>query len=85
MRPEMLAQSDHRLGRAEDEIAVGRKLAGEAGENVDLGRLVEIDQYIAAEDDVELAEEEKSRRRLRGRNCTMRGSPARSPIGRPFG
>ena len=55
-RLERVGQTDHGLGRAEQEISIGRHDARDPLEHVDLGRLVEIDQHVAAEHDVERAE-----------------------------
>ena len=55
-RLEAVGQADHRLGRAEHEIAVALGDARDAVEHADLGLLVEIDQHVAAEHHVERAE-----------------------------
>src|SRR5450631_4385657 len=50
---EGVGQPDHRFGGAEHQKAIGLGRLGEAVEYVGLGILVEIDQDVAAEDDVE--------------------------------
>src|SRR5260221_378972 len=53
---QLVADAEDGLGAAEIEMAVRRHLAAETVEDQRLGRLVEIDQDIAAEDDIEAAE-----------------------------
>src|SRR5262249_43822399 len=55
-RAERLGETDHRLGGAEHQEAVGLEHLGDAVEHADLGLLIEIDQHAAAEHDVEIAE-----------------------------
>src|SRR3546814_15222861 len=45
-----------RSGAAEEQGAVRHQLVGDAGQDLGLGRLVEIDQHVASEHDIELAE-----------------------------
>src|SRR4051812_21452783 len=52
-----VGQSDHGFRRAEEQIPVGLADLLEAAEDVALGRLVEIDQHIATEDDVEFTQQ----------------------------
>src|SRR5437868_2822562 len=53
---EFVGDAEHRLGAAEEEEAVLRHQAGDAVQDLALGRLVEIDQHVADEDHVEPAE-----------------------------
>ena len=56
MRLERVGEADHCLGSAEREETVGLHALGESSENLRLHLLIEIDQHVAAEDDVELTE-----------------------------
>ena len=56
MRREGVRQPDHGLGGAEHDRASRVEGAGEAAQHVGLRGGVEIDQHVAAEDDVEGAE-----------------------------
>ena len=61
-RLEAIGQPDHGLGGAEHQKAVALGDVGDALEHADLGRLIEIDQHVAAEHHVEPAEMARSRR-----------------------
>src|SRR5579863_96695 len=52
---ESLGDADHRLGRAEDEIAVAINGPRQPIEQIGFGRLIEIDQHVAAEDHIKHA------------------------------
>src|SRR5690348_11559112 len=56
VRNEFLADADDGLGAAEEEDAALGHLAAHAVENVALGRELEIDEHVAAENDVEGSE-----------------------------
>ena len=59
-----LGQSDHGLGGSENEIAVGGRNPAEPIEHIGLGRLVEIDQHVAAKDQIEHAERGEIRQQV---------------------
>lgn len=60
MRGKFLGDADNRLRAAEEKSAVRWHLSAHALEDVTLGRQREIDQDIAAEDDVEGAKRRKA-------------------------
>src|SRR6185312_3751488 len=55
-RLETLGQTDHGLGAAEHEKAVTLGAGGHALKHADLGRLIEVDQHVAAKHHVEHSE-----------------------------
>src|ERR1043165_8435479 len=54
---ELRRQRDQRFGVAEEEVAAVAEAVVEAGDDVLLRGVVEVDDHVAAEDDVEVAEE----------------------------
>ncbi len=53
---EALGEAENGLGAAEIKHAIGRQPLGDRLQHPALGRLIEIDQHVAAENGVELAE-----------------------------
>ena len=55
-RPKTPGQADHGLGTAKHQEAVALRHVGDALKHVNLGRLIEVDQHVAAEHHVEASE-----------------------------
>src|SRR5579864_6867791 len=66
VRRVFVADTDHGLGAAQEKRPIARQLAAHTIENVALGQEVEIDQNIAAKDDIERAERAETFEEIEG-------------------
>ena len=64
MRHQLVCQADNRFRRTHDQEAIFRKRAAQPVQNVLFGLQIEVDQHVAAEDDVESSELAKFRQKI---------------------